>query len=81
MKKSAQRDAKLASGALVNIEQLSKLKNVPVRSLRTLMSKGVLSHYRFGHRTAFFSLDQFDRDIRAYEVKARFANGQSRSNE
>lgn len=56
--------------ALVNIEELAQLKNIPVRSLRTLISKGVLSRYKFGHRSQLFSPEQFDRDIAAFEVKS-----------
>jgi hypothetical protein len=61
---------------LVNIIELSQLKNVPVRSLRTMLAKGVLSHFRFGHRMMMFSPEQFDEDIAAFNVKSRFANGE-----
>ena len=67
--KSVQRAAN-STPALVNIEQLSQLKNVPVRSLRTLIQKGALSRYVFGHRSQLFSPEQFDRDIAAYEIRS-----------
>ncbi len=56
--------------ALVNIEELSQLKNVSVRSLRTLVAKGVLSRYKFGHRSQLFSPAQFDRDIERFRIKS-----------
>ena len=85
-RKSARRDANLtefvrnrghvlAPDALCNIRQLAERKNISVRSIRTLLAKDVLSCFRFGHRMMFFSPEQFDKDIRAYEVKSRFANG------
>jgi len=81
-RKSARRRANLAPiGApkLVNIVELSRLKNIPTRSLRTMTAKGILSFFKFGHRMLYFEPDQFDRDIKAYEVKARFADEESTS--
>jgi hypothetical protein len=80
--KAAQHRANLAPiGApkLVNIVELSQLKNVPVRSLRTMLAKGVLSHFRFGHRTMMFSPEQFDKDITAFNVKSRFVSANKRA--
>ena len=70
--KSKQRDAKWANStpALVNIEQLSQLKNIPVRSLRSMVAKGVLSRFKWGHRSQFFSPEQFDRDISKFLIKS-----------
>jgi hypothetical protein len=62
------------AGALVTIQELFQLKNVPVRSLRTMIGKGVISHYRFGYRMMMFSPKQFDEDIAAFMVKSRFAS-------
>jgi hypothetical protein len=84
-RKSARRDTNLTEfvrnrghelppHSLLTIQQLSKARNIPARSIRTMLSKGVLSCFRFGHRMMFFRLEQFDKDIRAYEVKSRFAN-------
>lgn len=36
---------------LVTIYKLSELSGIPVRSLRTLVQKKILSHYKLGHRT------------------------------
>jgi hypothetical protein len=82
--KAAQHRANLAPiGApkLVNIVQLAQLKNVPVRSLRSLVAKNVSSFYKFGHRTTYFDPAQFDRDIKAFEVKSRFASHRAANGE
>jgi hypothetical protein len=58
-------------GVLVNINELSRLKSVPVRRLRTLIAAGTIGYFKLGHKMLLFSPEQFDRDVRAREVKAR----------
>jgi hypothetical protein len=76
--KSAPRAINLASvdaNALIDIKQLSALRNTSIRSLRTLIDKGVLSRFVFGHRFQRFTLARFDADIAKYEIKSSDRNG------
>ena len=74
MSKSA-KSASVDPRSLIDIKQLSALRNVSVRSLNTLIQKGILSRYIFGHRFQRFTLAQFDKDIAEYEVKSIAGRG------
>jgi hypothetical protein len=69
--KSAPR-ATLASvdpNALLDNKQLSKLRNISIRSLRTLVEKGVVRPFVFGHRFQRFTLAGFDSDISKFKTE------------
>jgi hypothetical protein len=68
--KSTQRDANPAPGKLVKIEGLSELKGPSVRELRTMLSKKIISCFRFGYRTAWFDPQLFDQEIAAFKIKS-----------
>jgi excisionase family DNA binding protein len=55
---------------LLSYEQMASELNVPVRSLRELVRKGVIPHLRLGHRTVKFQRSKVDRALQRREVKA-----------
>jgi hypothetical protein len=57
---------------LITIYKLSELKGIPVRGLRTLVQKRILSHYKLGHRTMLFSPEKVERELQRFEVKSAF---------
>ena len=60
-----------ASGTnLVDIFRLAEVKGRSVRQIRTMLAKGILTHYRLGYRTILFDPAQFERDLKPFEVKS-----------
>jgi excisionase family DNA binding protein len=56
---------------LLTYSELSEQTGIPVRSLRTLVSTGVLPHLRFGHRTIKFAPSKVEKAIAKREVVAK----------
>ena len=54
---------------LIGYEELSEQTGLPVRSLRTLVYKGILPHVRLGHRTVKFVPSKIARAIAKREIK------------
>ena len=54
---------------LIGYPQLSEQTGLPVRSLRTLVCKGVLPHIRLGHRTIRFQLSKVAKALAKREIK------------
>jgi excisionase family DNA binding protein len=54
---------------LLNYEQAAAELNVPVRSLRQLVYKGIVPHLRLGHRTVKFRRSEIERALKKRAVK------------
>jgi excisionase family DNA binding protein len=54
---------------LVTINELATLSGLPVRSLRTLMHRGVIPHVRLGHRTVRFQPSKVEKALAKREVR------------
>jgi hypothetical protein len=57
-------------GKLLNIFELAEAKGRSVRELRTLQQKKIIPYLKLGHRTCLFDLQQVDKALGAYEIKA-----------
>lgn len=55
---------------LVFYRELSEQTGIPIRSLRTLTYRGVIPHYKLGHRTVMFSPSAVAKALQKREVKA-----------
>jgi excisionase family DNA binding protein len=55
----------------VNIRGLAELTGVPVRSIRTLISKRVIPFIKVGHRTLLFEPSKVVRALHGFEVRSR----------
>jgi len=55
---------------LLNISQISGASNVPVRSIRTLVKKGIVPVIVTGHRSHFFQASKFFAALQKYQVKS-----------
>jgi excisionase family DNA binding protein len=49
--------------------ELSEASNVPVRTLRTLVKKGVLPFIKAGHRTILFSPSKIEKALQKRAIK------------
>ena len=54
---------------LLNYEQAAAELNVPVRSLRDLVRKGVVPHLRLGWRTVKFRRSEIERALKKRAIK------------
>jgi excisionase family DNA binding protein len=54
---------------LLGYAELSQEINLPVRSVRTLVYKGVIPHVRLGHRTVKFRASEVERALRKRTIK------------
>jgi hypothetical protein len=76
--KSPPRATNLASvdpNALLDNKQLSALRNISIRSLRTLVDKDIVHPFVFGHRFQRFTLAGFDADIAKFKTRPSNRNG------
>jgi hypothetical protein len=64
---------------LFNIFELAEEINRSVRELRTLHQKGILPHYRLGHRTCLYDLARVEAALARYEVKEVGAKASKRA--
>ena len=55
---------------LVNIKQLSVETGVPVRTLRTLKNRRLISHLKAGHRTVLFDPNRVRADLDKLTVQS-----------
>jgi excisionase family DNA binding protein len=55
---------------LLDYLALSETTGLPVRTLRTLTSKGVIPHIRLGHRLVRFVPSRVEKALQKREVKA-----------
>jgi excisionase family DNA binding protein len=56
---------------LVTIGELSKLKNISERTLRTLMKRGLIPYLKLGFRTIRFYPSRVDAALLRREIKAK----------
>ena len=61
--------------ALLDNKQLCALRNISIRSLRTLVEKDIVHPFVFGHRFQRFTLAGFDADIAKFKIKSSNRNG------
>jgi predicted DNA-binding transcriptional regulator AlpA len=54
---------------LIDIKELSRQSGMSVRSIRTLMQKGIVPHIRLGYRTIKFSPSKVERALAKREVR------------
>ena len=54
---------------LLNYEQAAAELNIPVRSLRDLVYKGIVPHLRLGHRIVKFRRSEIERALKKRAVK------------
>jgi hypothetical protein len=54
---------------LVNIQTLSEMSGLPVRTWRTLIQKRVVPFIKLGHRTLLFQPDKVLKALEKFEVK------------
>ena len=54
---------------LLNYPQMANELGVPVRTLRSLVYRGVVPHVRLGHRLVFFQASKVAKAIAKREVK------------
>jgi hypothetical protein len=61
--------------ALLDNKELSALRNISIRSLRTLVDKDIVHPFVFGHRFQRFTLAGFDADIAKFKIKSSNRDG------
>ena len=57
-------------GKCVTIIEYSKYKGIPVRTLRSFMASRKIPFYRCGHRTLFLDVEEVDKALKKFEVRA-----------
>jgi excisionase family DNA binding protein len=56
---------------LIGYRAASHASGIPLRTLRSLVKKGVIPHIKLGHRTVLFSPAKIEKALARREVKAR----------
>ena len=59
------------SEKLVTIDQLAELSGLPVRTIRTLMSRGTIPFLKLGFRTVRFQPSRVETALGRWEVRAK----------
>lgn len=52
-----------------SIFELSKEIGIPVRTIRTMITKRQIPYYKLGHRTILFDTDKVMKAINRFEIK------------